>query len=84
MLTNNDITKLKTIFATKDDLKRFATKDDLTSYATQKGQEEIIEGIKMIIEMIGHENQINSEQDSILDHHERRLDKIEDKVFSQN
>ena len=35
MLTNGDITKLKTIFATKDDLKRFATKDDLKDFPTK-------------------------------------------------
>ena len=29
MLTDGDIQKLKGVFATKDDLKRFATKDDL-------------------------------------------------------
>ncbi|PIZ24833.1 hypothetical protein COY48_00805 [Candidatus Collierbacteria bacterium CG_4_10_14_0_8_um_filter_43_86] len=29
MITDNDIKKLKTIFATKEDLKRFATKEDL-------------------------------------------------------
>lgn len=28
MLTNNDIQRLKEVFATKDDLKGFATKDD--------------------------------------------------------
>jgi len=111
MLTNRDITKLKTIFATKEDLKRFATKkdlkrfatkedlkdfptkndpkgfatkNDLKGFATQKGQEEIIEGIKTIIEIIGKEKVRNDEQDSILDNHERRFDKLEDKVFSSN
>ncbi len=29
MITDNDIKKLKTVFATKEDLKRFATKEDL-------------------------------------------------------
>jgi hypothetical protein len=29
MITDNDIKKLKGVFATKDDLKKFATKDDL-------------------------------------------------------
>jgi len=35
MITNADITKLKGVFATKDDLKRFATKDDLKRFATK-------------------------------------------------
>ncbi|MDO8715892.1 MAG: hypothetical protein Q7J73_03670 [Dehalococcoidales bacterium] len=30
MITNDDIKKLKGVFATKQDLKRFATKDDLS------------------------------------------------------
>ena len=34
-ITDTDIKKLKTIFATKDDLKRFATKDDLKNYPTK-------------------------------------------------
>jgi len=102
MLTNGDITKLKTIFATKEDLKRLATKEDLKDFptktdskgfamkndlkgfATRKGQEEIIEGIKTIIEMIGKEKVRNDEQDNILNNHERRFDKIEDKIFSNN
>jgi hypothetical protein len=69
-------------FATKEDLKRFATKDDLEKFATKKGQEETIAGIKTIIEMIGDEREKNDEQDEILDTHEHRLDRIEDKVYS--
>jgi hypothetical protein len=36
MLTNNDLKKLRKIFATKEDLKRFATKDDLKRFATKE------------------------------------------------
>jgi len=40
MITNKDIEKLKTVFATKEDLKRFATKEDLdirlAKYATKE------------------------------------------------
>jgi len=36
MITDHDIVKLKTIFVTKDDLKRFATKDDLKRFATKE------------------------------------------------
>ena len=35
MITNDDIKKLKTVFATKNDLKKFATKDDLKKFATK-------------------------------------------------
>ena len=35
MLTDKDIQKLKTVFATKDDFKGFATKDDLKDFATK-------------------------------------------------
>jgi hypothetical protein len=35
MIDDNDIKKLKTIFATKDDLKNFATKDDLKYLASK-------------------------------------------------
>ena len=34
-LNNDDIKLLKSIFTTKDDLKRFATKDDLKRFATK-------------------------------------------------
>jgi len=35
MITDADITKLKGVFATKDDLEKFATKDDLKGFATK-------------------------------------------------
>ena len=34
-ITNNDIIKLKSVFATKKDLQRFATKQDLEKFATK-------------------------------------------------
>lgn len=36
MITDDDIKKLKTFFASKDDLKKFATKDDLKKFATKE------------------------------------------------
>lgn len=36
MITDQDIKKLKGIFATKEDLKKFATKQDLERFATKK------------------------------------------------
>ncbi|MES2225948.1 MAG: hypothetical protein V4480_04055 [Patescibacteria group bacterium] len=35
MISDQDITKLKIVFATKDDLKKFATKDDLKRFTTK-------------------------------------------------
>lgn len=35
MITDKDIQKLKSVFATKDDLGKFATKDDLKKFATK-------------------------------------------------
>ncbi len=36
MVTDHDIRKLKTIFATKEDLNRFATKEDLERFAMKE------------------------------------------------
>ena len=36
MITDADITKLKGVFATKEDLKGFATKEDLKRFATKE------------------------------------------------
>jgi len=36
MITDQDIKKMKSIFATKEDLKRFAAKDDLKGFATKE------------------------------------------------
>ncbi len=67
MITDADIKKLKTVFATKDDLKQFATKDDLA--ATEKRLEKkIIDGVAEYM------------QDNIiplLNQHEKRLDRLE-------
>ncbi len=100
MITNNDVSKLKKVFATKKDLKAFATKKDLKGFATKedlrafatkndlKGlptKEDIgalAEDIHTVINMIGDSLDKNKEQDDILDNHERRLDKLEDKTFS--
>jgi hypothetical protein len=41
MISDNDIKKLKTVFATKNDLKLFATKDDLKRFATKDDLEEL-------------------------------------------
>jgi len=96
MITTSDINKLKTVFVTKEyfkkelkkELNNYPTKDDLknelSKYATQESQQDIVNGINTIIEMLGGENTKNKKQDDILEHHEHRLDKLENKVFSTN
>ena len=72
MITDNDITKLKKVFVTKDEFK--------------KSIHVLTEDIKTVIEMIGGVIQkldnYHREHEENLDDHERRLDKVEDKVFS--
>ena len=41
MITDEDVEKLKTVFATKDDLNAFATKDDLNAFATKNDFQEL-------------------------------------------
>lgn len=66
MITDKDIIKLKTIFATKDDLKWFATKEDLKLFATKEDlkafstkedmsemRKDYTETFHTVIEMIG-------------------------------
>ena len=73
MITDADITKLKTIFATKDDLKLYATKDDLKEYANKKDIIEFKDAIlKEIRDMrdeialvIGYKDQIEDHEDRI-------------------
>ena len=55
--------------------KTFATKEDIKTLSKD---------IHTVINMVGESFKKDSEQDSILDNHERRLDKIENKVFSTN
>lgn len=80
MITDNDIEKIKKrlekIFITKDEFKK--TSDD------------IIDSLKIVISMVGEVSEKldktivkDKEQNDNLNDHERRLDKIEDKVFSR-
>ncbi len=95
MITDKDITKLKKVFITKKDVKAFATKDDLKKelkkYATKEDLENtsdgIVKEIHTVIEMIGDISQKldkdKRETDDILEHHERQIDRLNDKVFPQ-
>lgn len=63
MITDKDIEKLKTVFATKDDLKSFASKADLQSFATKADlrfyatKDDLKNGLsettKVLVELIG-------------------------------
>ncbi|OIP84076.1 hypothetical protein AUK04_02760 [Candidatus Roizmanbacteria bacterium CG2_30_33_16] len=92
MITDKDITKLKTVFATKEDLKEFATKEDLKRFATKEDlgemRKDYTETFHTVIEMIGDVSEkldavlveVKDNKDS-LNNHERRIDRLEDQVF---
>ncbi len=80
MITDRDIKKMKTIFATKDDLKgfttkddlkRFATKDDLKQYATKKDFR-AMEG-----RIINKFNEVVDYFDDKIINHEKRISTLE-------
>jgi len=77
MITDSDVKKLRTVFATKEDLKRFATKEDLQE-STNQLVELITAGFDRTDKAIERLNQ----HDEIIDNHEHRLDRLEDKVFA--
>lgn len=76
MLTQQDINKLKKIFATKEDLKKFATKEDFAGIA-----DELLELL------MPHFNKMDELIDEIHSHrvvlgdHEKRIEKLEEKVY---
>lgn len=71
MITNVDITKLKAVFATKDDLKEFAKKDDLVNF-----KDEILKEIRDMradnILLTGYKDQIE-DHDLRIEHIEKHL-----------
>lgn len=78
------------VFLTKDDAKAFATKEDLEK--TNKSISILSEDIITVIEMVGETNQNlkeisqkldkkTTEHDDLLEHHERQIDRLNDKVF---
>jgi len=108
MITTSDINKLKTVFVTKEDLKKelkkelsnYPTKDDLKNelqkYATKEELQlelkkqsafivkEIADVVLTLSEGIQQSlNELKGHHD-ILENHEHRLDKLEDKAFSSN
>lgn len=95
MITDNDITKLKKVFVTKEDLK-----NELSKYATKIEMEEALDGrtniivkeVRTVIELVGDMSlqlekigkkldKKTTEHDDILEHHQRQIDRLNDKVF---
>lgn len=68
MLTNEDIEKLKSVFATKDDLNRFATKDDLNFV------------VKDLVQFIG---EVHDKLNNKIDKLDKKIDKIDGKFTKQ-
>ena len=83
MITDADIKKMKTVFLTKEEAKRFATKEDLKRFATKDDLKKTIEDLTDIITG-GFDRlyQLIKENSDIFNDHERRLDRVEDKVFA--
>lgn len=52
MITQEDIMKLKRVFATKEDLKRFATKEEVST-AIKECTDAIVKEVGTVIEMMG-------------------------------
>lgn len=81
MITDADIKKMKAVFASKDDLKalelKMATKEDL-----RRSTNQLVELITIGFNRTDKAIERLSEHDDIIDNHERRLDRIEDKVFA--
>ncbi len=81
MLTKIDFKKLEKVFVTKQDLKK-----ELKKYATKKDISRMSDDIIEVVSTLGEKfdeftKKINSNDES-LENHERRLDTLEDKVFT--
>lgn len=94
MLTQQDINKLKKIFATKEDLKKFATKEDLKKFATKEDlkkfatKEDLAGIVDELLELLmPHFNKMDELIDEIRSHrvvlgdHEKRIEKLKEKVY---
>ena len=77
MITDADVKKLKQTFVTKDDLKTLG--------------ESIAQEFQLVINMLGDRVTTSDRQEQEIqglsatqDDHERRLDKVEDKIFASD
>ena len=87
MITDADIKKMKTVFATKEDLKKFATKDELSSVVREliafigsvktDLSNQLIEFRNEMNDFRGEMRDITRTHQSTLDIHEVRLNRLE-------
>jgi hypothetical protein len=75
MITDRDIKKMKTVFATKDDLKRFATKDDFNQFVTKKDLRSDL--MRMENRIINKFNEVVDYFDDKIINHEKRISTLE-------
>ena len=74
MITDRDIEKLKTVFATKEDLKQFATKDDLKRFATKEDLNRFVTKLELREELKEWSNEIISTIEKVFNDHAQRTD----------
>lgn len=79
MITNADIKKMKAVFATKEELKAL---DSKIATNFQNLTNELVELITSGFDRTEKAIRMISDHDEIIENHERRLDKIEDKIFA--
>lgn len=77
MITTKDITMLKKIFATKDDLKIFATKDDLKYYAMKTDIVEFKDVILKEIKNLRDDVMLVTGYKDQIEDHEYRIERLE-------
>ncbi|MEK7522857.1 MAG: hypothetical protein AAB569_04705 [Patescibacteria group bacterium] len=82
MITDADIKKMKAVFATKEDLKAMDKRIDSLSNSQRQNTEDLIELITSGFDRTEKAIRMISDHDEIIENHERRLDKIEDKIFA--
>lgn len=87
MITDEDITKLKKVFITKNELKQ--TEDKLRkeiNLVVNSSTEKLLSAFSVVVESFGKEirdTQLNSsEQLEIVNDHERRIEKLEKVVLA--
>ncbi|VVA43632.1 conserved hypothetical protein [Candidatus Roizmanbacteria bacterium] len=84
--TKEDLKSIDAKMATKDDLTRFATKEDIDKFTTKKDIQnltnELVELITSGFDRTEKAIRMISDHDEIINEHERRLDRVEDKVFA--
>ena len=80
MITDNDIKKLKTVFATKEDLKAYTTKEDLRAYATKMDLIDFKDAILHEIRDLRDDITVTTGYRDMLEDHENRLEVVETKL----